>query len=142
MNSFLRWLAGNSLIRAQILGVARHVASSIAGAIGLWLASHGADQSMTTDATQGIILLLSAAASYGLSIWDKDNVDDKIKTAAATGANSEQSAIIAAKVDQAAADSQKVAETVATVKEAIQSASDNAPKSMNEVLDNLAKGKG
>lgn len=142
MNSFLKWLAGNSLIRAQILGVARHISSSIAGAVGLWLASHGADQSVTTDATQGVILLLTAAASYGLSIWDKDNVDDKIKVAAATGANSEQSAIIAAKVDQAAADSQKVADTVATVQQAISQADASAPKTMSDELANLRDGKG
>lgn len=129
MNSFLKWLAGNSLIRAQILGIARHVASSIAGAVGLWLASHGADQSVTADATQGIVLLLSAAASYGLSVWDKDNVAVKIDVAQKTGAGSEQAAVIQAGAAQAAADTAQAAKTSAAVADALAT----APKTDAEV---------
>lgn len=137
MNGFLQWLAGNSLIRAQILGVARHVASSIAGAVGLWLAGHGADQSTTADATQGIILLLSALASYGLSWWDKSNVETKIEVAAATGAGGEQAAVIQANVAQAAADTAQAAKTTAAVQEALQS----APKTPEEAIAALQAGK-
>jgi hypothetical protein len=133
MNSFLKWLAGNSLIRAQILGIARHVASSLAGAVGLWLASHGADQTVTADATQGLVLILSAAASYGLSIWDKDNVAVKIDTAAATGAGSEQAAQIKQNADQAAADTAQAAKTTAAVADALAA----APKTDAEVDQRL-----
>ena len=93
MDSFLKWLAGNSLVRAKILGMARHLASTIAGALGVWLARHGADQSTTADAVQGAGLLITAAASYGFSLWDKSNVADKIDTAQSTGAQSVVTAI-------------------------------------------------
>jgi hypothetical protein len=132
MNSFLKWLAGNSLIRAQILGVARHIASSIAGAVGLWLARHGADQSTTADATQGIILLLSAAASYGFSVWDKSNVQAKNE------ASTEAGKIIAGAppnpqlvVDQAKADN---------VAAAIKQAADTAPSDKAAALARLRSG--
>lgn len=142
MSNFLKWLAGNSLVRAQILGVARHIASSLAGAVGLWLAAHGADQSVSADATQAIVLLVSAAASYGLSWWDKDNVADKIAVAAATGASSEGAAVIKAQVDQAVSDTAKVQEAVWKVKDAITKADTDAPQTMTDELARLRAGKG
>lgn len=87
IQTLLQRLAGDSLVRAKILGIARHAASSLAGIVGAWLAAHGADQSTTADVTQGTVLILSALASYGFSLWDKSNVSQKIEEAKTEGLN-------------------------------------------------------
>lgn len=135
MNSFLKWLAGNSLIRAQILGVGRHVASSIAGAVGLWLAAHGADQTTSADIVQALVVVITGLISYGFSIWDKGNVAVKTEAtsqiAAVTGqaVAPEAAAELKGQIEQAKVDTAQAAKTTAAVADALQ----NAPKTDSQV---------
>lgn len=142
MDSILSFLKGQTWFDTLVTKLIRHGATYLGGAIMALALNHGVDHNTATDLQNEIIGLVVTLGGLAYSYWDGKIVDKKIAVAAATGADSPQAAVIAAQVDQAAADSAAVTKTIAKVQDAISQADTTTPKTMGDEIDNLKAGKG
>lgn len=142
MNSILNFLKGQTWFDTIVNKLIRHAATYAGGAVMALALKHGIDNASATDLQNEIIGLVVTVSGIAYSMWDAKNVGNKLATASATGANSEQATIIKAQVDQAAADTAKVTEAVGKVQEAIKAADASAPQTMTDELARLANGEG
>lgn len=81
--NFLK-LIPDTFRNAAILAVSRHIVSSLAGALAVYLLANHATESQTTEITGAVTTLLLALTSYGTSLLDVKNVDKKIQVALET----------------------------------------------------------
>lgn len=142
MESIVSFLKGSTWFDTIVTKLIRHAATYAGGAVMALALAHGVNGTTASDLQNEVIGLVVTLGGIAYSMWDAKTVGQKIQTAQATGANSEQAVVIKAQVDQAAADTAKVSESVSKVQEAISKADADAPKTMDGVLDDLKQGKG
>lgn len=136
MNSILKWLAGNSLIQAWIMGLVRHGATALGAALTAWLVAHNADPTAAGSLAQEVSAALVAVASIAWAMWDKSNVSDKIQTATTAGVNAGQ-ILAGAPPDPQLQVDKAMTEKVA---QAISTAAQDAPQTKADALARLRSG--
>lgn len=83
--NFIFNLLPDNLRSAVVLGIARHVAGAVSGALLTWLLAKGADKETAQALVSQIAAAIPLAAAVGLSIYDKLRVGKKLSGTPQTG---------------------------------------------------------